>query len=818
MHLVLDPSAGRIVYASAAARALADAFVESDLTALVRQITGAAPADAAPRLARLRLDTRRIAPPVLCWLARGTRDDGTPAILVIPTTPVPPPRPKPAPAHASRPPATPPKPEWVAVAPKRADRFLWRVDAAGILTTLTGPPELANLVGQPVQELAESGRIAGADGVLAALHERRTFRGERATFNASVGAFEVELSGAPLGRGDAAFSGFGGFGLIRGAPPALFAADGVPEHEVLPQPVAAPEVEATLNVDAIPKADVTSEADAGPEAEASPEAEAFPEADAVPEAEPAPDAEAASPAPVPPGAAEVGSAGTALSTDEHAAFREIARALGARYAGDEAEPDASRSRPESGAIMPFPGSHAGPPELPVAAAPTADTGILAGLPVPALVHRGDAILAANPPLLALTGHADMAALVAAGLGGLFPALPQETAARRTTLTAADGRARPVEAHSGPCRWADEPAECLIVRPMDEADAADALTAERLARTAQAERTASAEAALDALESGVVTLDGAGRIVAMNRAAADLLSCDPREVVGSSFVSLFERASVLTVADLLRGAVRGPRAVSLAGRTVALDVRGARDNGHRVAVLDHPSARPGIVQSDASGQPGAALNRLDRAFREPLAGMIALADAMLKEPFGPLGDTRYRGCLGEIQSSGEAMLERVGKLLDLAAVEAGSLRLEPRALDLNDLAAGCVARLQAEAARGRIVVRTSFSSDLGDLEADEHSVSRAASLVIEHAIRRSTAGGQIIVSTGSTEQAAIALRVRDTGAGAAGRPAGPAGEVEDNLALPRALVEANGGRLQLSARPEDGTLVEIIMPTRRAANG
>ena len=132
-------------------------------------------------------------------------------------------------------------------------------------------------------------------------------------------------------------------------------------------------------------------------------------------------------------------------------------------------------------------------------------------------------------------------------------------------------------------------------------------------------------------------------------------------------------------------------------------------------------------------------------------------------------------------------------------------------------AACVARLQQEAARGRIVLRTSFSADLTELEADERSLSRAACLVIEHAIRRSAAGGQVIVSTGAAESAEIALRVRDMGVGKpeSGRERDPG----DDLALPRALVEANGGRLSLARRADDdGTLVEIILPARRAVVG
>ena len=771
VHLVIDAAGTRLLHASPAARALSEVLAGPGLSNLVRQIGSAVPADDTPRLARLRLDPRRIAPPVLCWLARGRHNDGCLAILVAPAGPV---SSKPRPRQAEAAPAPGP-------APVRDDRFLWRLDAAGAITLFTGPEILSGLVGQLWQDLAATGRLSGADGVLAALRDRRTFRGEPAVLDAGAGPCRVELSGAPLGRGEAAFSGFAGFGLIRGLPAS--APEAVPIASPLPD----------RSEPSLPPGDVAASA-------------AEPIQDDAPKPEPA---------------------STALSTDEHAAFREIARALGARSAGDDVGLKDAAPRPESGSIMPFPG-------LPVTAADARDGRggaassalILDGLPLPALVHRDGAILAANRKLLALTGDADSAALSGRGLGTLLPGAPltdiSDAAPRLAAATAADGQARPVEILSGTWIWAGEPAACLILRPVDDVDAATVLAAERLARAAQADRIVAAEAALDALDTGVVTLDQAGRIVAVNRAAASQFGCEPREIVGGSFVAQFDRDCVLTVADVLRGVARGPRRVSLAGVPVTLNVKGAEGDGRLIAVLERANRLRGQssmenADRDSVDHAGTALARLDRAFREPLTGMIDLADAMLKEPFGALGDARYRACLAEIKASGDRMLERVGKLLDLAAVEAGALHLEPRALDLNDVAAGCVAQLQAEAARGRIVVRTSFSTDIGELEADEPSVSRAAALVIENAIRRSAAGGQIIVSTGAAERAAVALRVRDTGA-AARVATDRSVDVEEGLALPRALVEANGGRLQLSTPAEDGTLVEIIMPARRAASG
>ncbi len=220
---MIDPADGRILLASPAGQALGAALARADRTMLARQVAGSNPRDGAPRLARLALDGRRITPPTLCQVVGGTRDDGRPVVLVIPTAPVRLPRPRhPAPAA---PEAEAPARDPVSVAAPAAtaalntgDRFLWRSDAAGALTTLTGSEGLATLVGQRWQELAETGRITGADGMFAALRDRSTFRGEPACLDLGDGPFQVELSGAPLGRGDAAFSGFGGFGLVRSVP------------------------------------------------------------------------------------------------------------------------------------------------------------------------------------------------------------------------------------------------------------------------------------------------------------------------------------------------------------------------------------------------------------------------------------------------------------------------------------------------------------------------------------------------------------------------------------------------------------------------
>lgn len=755
-HLILDAGDGRIRHASPAAARLAEALRGLDLPGIASQLAACCPFEGGHRLVRLRLDPRRIVPPSLFLVSRATDAEGRPVYLAAPSGKPALPRLPTAPAakaEALPPPAAEAAPPPAEI-PREGDRFLWRSDEGGTLTRLTGA--LAGLTGQDWRVLA-GGDAANLRALLAALAGRATFRKLPISFRLGPNIVHAEVSGAPSAREGAPFRGFEGFGTVRGV---ARADAGL----------------ATLADDLIAFA---SDEDTATGAEG------------------------------------------ALSTDEHAAFREIARALGARYAGDDdsATPMIQRL---AGSVMPFPGVRADiAPPLPDESDESG--GLLDSLPMAALVHRGEAVLAVNRPFLDMTGHADLESLRAAGIHAVFPGGPpnfRSGQSHETAIHTAGGGALPVEVTRGICAWAGGPAAILLLRGLEENDPRRELAAERLAREAQAGRALGAEAALDALQAGVVTIDREGRVVTLNRAAASCLGGSPSELVGSTFAGLFDASSATPLASALARGGEAPSAVLAQGRAMTLALAPPRADGHRVAVLHRlPETTAGGAAPAAKPEPAmpraTSLLRLDRELREPVDAILSLTHAMLEERYGALGDRRYRACLGDIRDAGERIVERMAELSDLAAIEAGLIDLSPRPLALNEVVASCVSGLHAEAARGRIVLRTSFSADLAELEVDEPSVRRAATLVIEQAIRRSAAGGQVIISTGIGEGAEVALRVRDGSHAQDGiRPV--AKEDDPRLALPRALVQVNGGRLRATARGDEGTLVEIILPIRRGA--
>ncbi|MFA6966990.1 ATP-binding protein [Bosea sp. (in: a-proteobacteria)] len=283
-----------------------------------------------------------------------------------------------------------------------------------------------------------------------------------------------------------------------------------------------------------------------------------------------------------------------LSSAERNAFREIAKALGARIAGDdealaprlppaaplrlkEAEPAASA---DTGEIPHAEVPHA---ELETATAgtrpraPNSHADVLDKLPIAVLVNRGEEALYANRTLLDLLDYADLDDLAAGG--GVSRLIKEATRTDGGAMILIDRLGHLVSVHAAlsSVAWQGEPAtlmafrhpngggEVKVLTPEEAEDAelaaefeaedhesAARVEALRLDAGARDARINELVAMLDTATDGVVTVDERGRILSLNKTAEALFGYDQREVTGELFTLLFAAESHAPALDYLEG--------------------------------------------------------------------------------------------------------------------------------------------------------------------------------------------------------------------------------------------------------------------------
>jgi signal transduction histidine kinase len=224
-------------------------------------------------------------------------------------------------------------------------------------------------------------------------------------------------------------------------------------------------------------------------------------------------------------------------------------------------------------------------------------------------------------------------------------------------------------------------------------------------------------------------------------------------------------------------------------------------------------------------------KVSHEIRTPLNAMIGFAEVIMAERFGAIGNERYREYLNDIHTAGTQVVSLLNDLVDLSKVESGQLDLNFASLDLNDVTRQCVAVMQPQANRARIIIRSALAPSLSQIVADPRTVRQMVLNLLWHAIKFTGPGGQVIVSTSVSESGEAVLRVRDTSTGmheqdieAALDPFGQTttapswGSGASGLGLPltKALAAANNAEFRITSAPNAGTLVEVAFPLRPLA--
>lgn len=217
-----------------------------------------------------------------------------------------------------------------------------------------------------------------------------------------------------------------------------------------------------------------------------------------------------------------------------------------------------------------------------------------------------------------------------------------------------------------------------------------------------------------------------------------------------------------------------------------------------------------------------LAMLSHELRTPLNAILGFADVLLSEADGPLTPSA-REDLDTIRSSGEHLRSLIDDILDLSAMETGSLRLERRIVDVHEIAEQVLREAQPLVAGRRIVLLLEGTPGV-IAWADPRRVRQVLANLVGNAVKF-TAEGHVSVSTRQGQGIAI-VEVADTGPGIAEhelasvfleyRQAGDASSRRKGtglgLAIARRLVRAHDGEIELTSEVGRGSTFRVTLPS------
>ena len=328
--------------------------------------------------------------------------------------------------------------------------------------------------------------------------------------------------------------------------------------------------------------------------------------------------------------------------------------------------------------------------------------------------------------------------------------------------------------------------------------------------------------VDALDDGVLLLDGAGRLLIANPAARAWfgLAEDLRPGLPAKRVLGVPQVSALAEQAAQAGApvVGTCTLVFPEPRTLAMRAFPLADRG--------PTGRIVVTMTDITQRRRLEVLRRDfvanasHELKTPVAAVRALAESLQTAlPDDPAAALRFAERIGREAERLEVLAR---DLLDLSRVERGTLDVEP--VDLVGLVKEVAGGYADLAEERRIRLDTELRPGIS-MRGDRAQLGLLLSNLIDNALRHTPPGGTVRVRLDPAESCAV-LQVADTGEGI---PAGELPRVFERfyrvdkararqtggtglgLAIVRHVAEAHGGTVRVDSELARGTTFTVTLP-------
>jgi len=324
-------------------------------------------------------------------------------------------------------------------------------------------------------------------------------------------------------------------------------------------------------------------------------------------------------------------------------------------------------------------------------------------------------------------------------------------------------------------------------------------------------------------TGRSPIDGKERLVAMRRVEGEPFMVAVAETTTAAIAPVTNAIVVI-----MAGGVAG--AAALLVYFTALARRAARNEAMTRALARSKAQAEQDREAAVSEEQRKSLfwSSLGHELRSPLNAVIGFSDLLRSNAFGKPSRQQAEYAT-HINEAGQHLLAIVNDLMDVAAMEAGRLRMSEGEVDLAAVARGAAAMVLPQAEAAGIALRCDDGGIAPMLRGDETRLRQVLINLLSNAVKYNDTGGSVSLTLAPGGDGGVVVRIADTGIGMTAdeianalQPFGRADNEKARrrsgtglgLSITKGLVERHDGDFAIESAPGRGTTVTLTFPPGR----